>query len=91
VLSRVEATILSFVHSVERSTHLPWYLLVVVVLGGIFVLDLILDSTQGRGRRYRRGYRVGYTETLGRERAKMRVKMEEKGEKKPGWRERRSK
>lgn len=86
-------------HGVEHfAMHLPALIeaetgmsLVVVIILTIIAglgLALLFDSTQGRGRRYRRGYRVGYSEELGKRRARMRIKQEENGEKKTGWRER---
>ena len=86
--SEVTSILGEVVPFVEREMGMSIVLVLVAVAVSGIVLALILDSTQGRGRRFRRGYRVGYTETLGRERAKMRVKLEEEGKKKPGWRER---
>jgi hypothetical protein len=72
----------------ERVTHLPFWLVVIGSIVALLGLALLFDSSQGRGRRYRRGYRVAYTEELGKQRAKRRAKMEEEGKKKSGWRER---
>jgi hypothetical protein len=72
----------------ESVTGVSFIVLVMVAIGLFLLLALIFDSSQGRGRRYRRGYLVAYRETLGKERAKMRVQQEKEGLKKPGWRER---
>jgi fructose-specific phosphotransferase system IIC component len=79
---------MSIPHELEQVTGVSFIVLIIVAIGLFLLLALLFDSSQGRGRRYRRGYRVGYTETLGKERAKMRADLEREGKKRPGFRER---
>jgi hypothetical protein len=72
----------------EKVTGVSFVVLLIVVIGLLFLIALLFDSSQGRGRRYRRGYRVAYTEQLGKERAKLRAQQEREGKKKSGIRER---
>ena len=84
----VESFVSNLPKTVEHTTGLPFWLVIVLTIIAGLALALVFDSSQGRGRRYRRGYRVAYLEQLGKERAKIRSEQERKGEKKSGIRER---
>jgi hypothetical protein len=63
-----------FIAERETGVSILWIIVIGIIL--TIIIALVFDSTQGRGRRYRRGYRVGYTEELGKQRARARVKRE---------------
>lgn len=73
---------------IHTITGLSWVVVVGLVVLLVFLVALLFDSSEGRGRRYRRGYSVAYREELGKQRARMRAQQELAGVKKPGWRER---
>jgi len=87
-VSEIESFIPHIIHIIQVETGLSIILVIILSIVGILTIALVFDSSQGRGRRYRRGYRVAYTEQLGKERAKIRAEQERKGEKKSGVRER---
>ena len=78
----------NILNEVANVTGVAWPVLIGGGVALFLAIALLFDSSQGRGRRYRRGYLVAYRETLGKERAKMRADEERAGIKKAGWRER---
>lgn len=76
ILGELTSTLGGVVTLAEHETGLSALWIIVFSIIACLAVGLVFDSTQGRGRRYRRGYRVGYTEELGKQRAKARVKRE---------------
>ena len=88
VVSKIFSELGNIASEVTRVTGVAWPVLIGGGIALFLAVSLLFDSTQGRGRRYRRGYLVAYREQLGKERAKIRADEERAGERKMGWRER---